>query len=228
MDVAGYDFGRPARITASVSMGSAGLIAVDREAKMSGKTYDKAVFIIAGYLRNTYAQDFPLSLSASLSFEQSYSAIEGDSASAAELLALISALSGVPLRQDLAVTGSVNQFGEIQPIGGVTEKTEGFFFTCREIGLTGGQGVVIPVQNTNNLIPCRQVVAAVKAGQFHVYPVRTIDEGLEILTGVKAGNVHEPGTIHHRAARRLRELAEKLRDFAAPAAAAAATRTEEK
>lgn len=228
MDVVGYDFGRPSRITASVSMGSAGLIAVDREAKMSGKTYDKAVFIIAGYLRNVYAQDFPLSLSASLSFEQSYSGIEGDSASAAELFALISALSGVPLRQDLAVTGSVSQFGDIQPIGGVTEKVEGFFFTCREIGLTGGQGVVIPVQNVNNLIPCREVVEAVKAGTFHIYPVRTIDEGLEVLTGMKAGDVHEPATIHHRVARRLRELAEGSRLFAAPQPVAATTRVEDK
>jgi ATP-dependent Lon protease len=214
MDIGGYDFGRPSRITAAVSMGSAGLIAVDREAKLSGHTYDKAVFIIGGYLRQTYAQDFPLSLSASLSFEQSYTGIEGDSASAAELCALISSLAGVPLRQDLAVTGSVNQFGEIQPIGGVNEKVEGFFYTCREIGLTGRQGVIVPVQNVDNLLPHRDVVEAVRDGKFHLYPIRTIDEGLEVLTGLKAGSVHEAGTIHHRAAQRLRELAEGLRKFA--------------
>lgn len=213
VDVAGYDFGRPSRITAAVSMGSAGLIAVDREAKMSGKTHDKAVLIIAGYLRHVYAQEFPLSLSASLSFEQAYSGIEGDSASAAELFALVSALSGIPLRQDLAVTGSVNQFGEIQPVGGVNEKVEGFFYTCREIGLTGKQGVVLPVQNLDNLVPARDVVEAVKAGQFHIYPVRTIDEGLKVLTGIEAGSVHEPGTIHSLAAERLRHLAESLRHF---------------
>jgi lon-related putative ATP-dependent protease len=215
-DIAGYDFGRPLRITAAVSMGAQGVIAVDREAKMSGKSYDKAVLIITGYLRRTYAQDFPLTLSASLSFEQSYSGIEGDSASAAELFALISSLSGIPLRQDVAVTGSVNQFGDIQPIGAVNEKVEGAFYTCREIGLTGRQGVVIPVQNVDSLIVCRDVVAAVREGQFHIYPVRTLDEGLEVLTGVKAGSVCEPGTIHYKAAQRLRQLADGLRRFGAP------------
>lgn len=217
VDVVGYDFGRPSRITAAVSMGALGVIAVDREAKMSGRTYDKGVLIIAAYLRHLYAQDFPLSLSASLSFEQSYSGIDGDSASAAELFALISSLSRVPLRQDLAVTGSVNQFGEIQPIGGVNEKVEGFFYTCREVGLTGRQGVVIPAQNLDNLIPCRDVVDAVRNGQFHIYPIRTIDEGLEVLTGAKAGAVDEPGTIHSRAVERLRELAKGLRRFDRPA-----------
>jgi lon-related putative ATP-dependent protease len=216
VDIGGYDFGRPSRITAAVSMGAQGVIAVDREAKLSGKTYDKAVLIIAGYLRRTYAQDFPLSLSASLSFEQSYSGIEGDSASAAELFALISSLSGIALRQDMAVTGSVNQFGEIQPIGGANEKVEGFFYTCREVGLTGRQGVVLPAQNVDNLVLCRDVVAAVRDGQFHIYPVRTIDAGLEVLTGVRAGTVHEPGTIQFLAAQRLRQLAEGLRNFGTP------------
>ena len=222
VDIAGYDFGRPSRITAAVSMGASGLIAVDREAKLSGKTYDKAVFIIAGYLRQTYAQDFPLSLSASLSFEQSYSGIEGDSASAAELLALISALSGVALRQDVAITGSVSQFGEVQPIGGVNEKVEGFFHTCREVGLTGRQGVVVPVQNVDNLIPSHDVVEAVAAGRFHIYPVPTIDAALEVLSGVKAGSVREPGTVHYLAAQRLRQLAEGLRRFAGSGEAPAA------
>jgi ATP-dependent Lon protease len=214
VDIGGYEFGRPSRITAVASMGAQGLIAVDREAKLSGKTYDKAVFIITAYLRHTYAQDFPLSLSASVSFEQSYAGIEGDSASAAELFALISTLSGLPLRQDLAVTGSADQFGEVQPIGGVNEKVEGFFRVCQVVGLTGRQGVIIPVQNIDNLVLGRDVLDAVRAGQFHVYPIRSLDEGLELLTGVKAGRVGEPGTVHDRAAARLRALADGLRRFA--------------
>lgn len=215
LDIGGYAFGRPSRITAIVAMGTQGLIAVDREAKLSGKTYDKAVCIITAYLRQRYAQDFPLSLAASLSFEQSYAGIEGDSASAAELLALISALSGVALRQDLAVTGSVDQFGEIQPIGGVNEKVEGFFRVCRAVGLTGRQGVVIPARNIDNLVLGREVLEAVRAGQFHLHPIRTLDEGIELLTGCRAGAVDEPGTIHHCAAQRLRALAEGMRRFAA-------------
>lgn len=229
LNLGGYEFGRPSRITAVISMGGQGVIAVDREAKLSGKTYDKAVFIVTAYLRQTYAQDFPLGLSASLSFEQSYGGIEGDSASAAELFALISALSGVPLRQDLAVTGSVNQFGEVQPIGGVNEKVEGFFRVCRTVGLTGQQGVIVPHRNLDNLVLGRDVLEAVRAGRFHVYPIRTIDAGLELLTGVKAGRVDEPNTIHHCAAQRLRALAEGLRRFAVehpPAPGAPAAREE--
>ncbi len=214
VNVAGYEFGRPSRITAVVSMGAQGLIAVDREAKLSGKTYDKAVFIITAYLRHTYAQDFPLSLSASLSFEQSYTGVEGDSATAAELFALISALSGVPLRQDVAVTGSADQFGHVQPIGGVNEKVEGFFRVCREIGLTGHQGVIIPARNVDNLVLGGDIVEAVRAGQFHIYPIDTLDEGLEVLTGMRAGAVDAAGTVHHRALQRLRALAEGLRRFA--------------
>lgn len=214
-NIGGYDFGRPARITASVSMGNAGIIAVDREAKLTGSTYDKAVFIISGYLRKTYAQDFPLSLYASLSFEQSYSGIEGDSASVAELLALVSAISGVPLRQDLAVTGSVDQFGEVQPIGGVNEKVEGFFYACQEVGLTGKQGVVLPIQNLEHLVPCREVVEAVRLGKFHIYAIQTIDEAIELFSGAAAGNTETPGTVHHLAAGRLRQLAEGLRSFSA-------------
>jgi predicted ATP-dependent protease len=216
VNLGGYEFGRPSRITAAISMGAHGVIAVDREAKMSGRTYDKAVLIIAGYLRQKYAQDYPLSLSASLSFEQSYTGIEGDSASAAELVALISSLSGVPLRQDLAITGSVNQFGEIQPIGGVNEKIEGFFYVCCEVGLTGRQGVVIPLQNVDNLVLSHDVLEAVRAGQFHVYPVASIDNALEVLTEVKAGCADEEGTLHYLAQQRLRELAEKLRRFGPP------------
>jgi ATP-dependent Lon protease len=213
LNLGGYEFGRPSRITAAVSMGTHGVVAVDREAKMSGKTYDKGVLIISGYIRHTYAQDVPLSLSASLSFEQSYSEIDGDSASVAELCALISSLSGVALRQDLAVTGSVNQFGDIQAIGGVNAKVEGFFYTCREVGLTGRQGVVIPAANVTHLMVTREIVEAVSAGRFHVYPVATLNQCLELFTGVRAGDVREPGTIHYLAAQRLRSLSTNLRHF---------------
>jgi lon-related putative ATP-dependent protease len=211
LNLAGYEFGRPSRITAIVSLGAHGVVAVDREAKLSGKTYDKAVLIVTGYLRHKYAQEFPLSLSASVSFEQSYSDIDGDSASAAELFAIVSALSEAPLRQDIAVTGSVNQFGEIQPIGGVNEKVEGFFHVCREVGLTGRQGVMIPVQNIDHLVLSRKVMDSIQKGEFHVYPIRTLDEGLELLTGVQAGDVHAQGTIHHRASERLRRFADIMR-----------------
>jgi predicted ATP-dependent protease len=227
-NLGGYEFGRPARVTAAVSMGSQGIINVEREAKLSGQTHDKGVFILSGYLRRTYAQDFPLSLTASLCFEQSYAGIDGDSASSTELFALISALSGVPLRQDLAVTGSVNQWGEIQPIGGINEKVEGFFATCRAIGLSGRQGVVLPVQNVDGLVLRPEVIEAIRAGQFHLYPIRTIDEGLEVLTGCHAGSITDEGTIHALAARRLRQLAEGLRQFAAGPPAAAAPPAAEK
>jgi len=219
-NIGGYEFGRPSRVTAAVSMGSQGIINVEREAQMSGRTHDKGVFIISGYLRRTYAQDFPLSLSASVCFEQSYSGIEGDSASSTELYALLSSLSGVPLRQDLGVTGSVNQWGEIQPIGGINEKIEGFFATCLEVGLTGRQGVVMPVQNVDNLVLRPQVIEAIANRQFHLYPIHTIDEGLEVLTGTKAGSVGDEGSIHHLVSQRLRHLAEGLRHFAATPPAA--------
>ena len=215
-NIGGYEFGRPSRVTAAVAMGTQGIINIEREAQLSGHTHDKGMFILTGYLRRTYAQDFPLSLTASVCFEQSYGGIDGDSASSTELYALLSSLSGVPLRQDLAVTGSVNQWGEIQPIGGINEKVEGFFATCKAVGLTGRQGVVMPVQNIDGLVLRPEVVEAVRAGQFHLYPVRTIDEGLEVLTGTKAGTVDEEGTLHYLVAQRLRRLAEGLRQFAAP------------
>ncbi|HVO23127.1 MAG TPA: AAA family ATPase [Candidatus Margulisiibacteriota bacterium] len=217
-NIGGYEFGRPSRVTAAVAMGSQGIINIEREAQLSGHTHDKGMFILTGYLRRTYAQDFPLSLTASVCFEQSYGGIDGDSASSTELYALISSLSGVPLRQDLAVTGSVNQWGEIQPIGGINEKIEGFFATCRAVGLTGRQGVVMPVQNIDGLVLRPEVIEAIRAGQFHLYPVRTVDEGIEVLTGCKAGTVSEEGTVHSLATQRLRQLAEGLRQFAAAAA----------
>ncbi len=221
-NIGGYEFGRPSRVTASVSMGTQGIINIEREVQLSGRTHDKGVLIISGYLRRTYAQEFPLSLSASLCFEQSYSGIDGDSASSTELYALISSLSGVPLRQDLGVTGSVNQWGEIQPIGGINEKIEGFFATCKEVGLTGHQGVVLPAQNVQHLVLRPQVIEAIRAGQFHLYPIRSIDEGLEVLTGISAGSIHAEGTVHALALQRLRRLAEGLRHFAATPAGAAA------
>jgi ATP-dependent Lon protease len=223
LNIGGYEFGRPSRVTAAVSMGTHGIINVEREAKLSGQTHDKGIFILTGYLRRTYAQDFPLSLTASVCFEQSYSGIEGDSASSTELFALISALSGVPLRQDLAVTGSVNQWGEIQPIGGINEKIEGFFATCQAVGLTGQQGVVMPQQNIEGLVLRAEVVEAIGRRQFHLYPIRTVDEGLEVLTGCKAGRTDEEGTIHFLAVQRLRRLAEGLRQFSAPPQAATNT-----
>jgi ATP-dependent Lon protease len=195
-------------------MGQAGIINVEREARLSGSIHDKGLLILAGYLRNRYGQDKPLTLSASLCFEQSYSGIEGDSASSTELYTLLSRLAGVPVRQDLAVTGSVNHWGEVQAIGGVNEKIEGFFDTCRVQGLTGQQGVLIPAANIRNLILRHDVIAAVEQGQFHIYPVRTVDEGMEILTGVRAGTPDEEGTISGLVSRRLRDLATGLKAFA--------------
>ncbi len=211
LGLGGYRFGRPSRITAVTSPGAHGVIAIDREAKLSGKTYDKGVLIISGYLRHVYAQSAPLSLSASLAFEQSYSPIDGDSASAADLFAIISSLSRVPLRQDLAVTGSVNQFGDVQPVGGVTEKVEGFFRTCEAIGLTGKQGVILPKSNVDQLLPDRALMDAIAAGTFSIYPIETIDQGLELLTGIRAGTIDEAGTVHHAAAEQLTAFGDALK-----------------
>lgn len=182
-----YFFGRPARITAQTFMGNKGVINIEREAKLSGKTHNKGVLILAGYLGGTYGQRAPLSLSATLTFEQSYSFIEGDSASAAELFAILSSLSELPINQEIAITGSVNQKGEIQPIGGVNEKIEGFFDTCKIQGFTGGQGVIIPKSNVKNLMLKKPISEAVRAGEFHIYPISHVHEGIEILTGVPAG-----------------------------------------
>jgi predicted ATP-dependent protease len=180
-------FGRPARITATASPGAGEVVDIEREAKLGGPLHTKGILILSGLVAGRYATDFPLSLSARVVFEQSYSELEGDSASSAELYALLSAISGVPLRQSFAVTGSVNQLGQVQPIGGVNEKIEGFFDICRRRGLTGRQGVVIPRGNVQHLMLRRDVIEAVRAGQFHIHAVSTIDEGLEVLTGVEAG-----------------------------------------
>jgi len=213
LDIGGYTFGRPTRVTASVAMGQAGIINIERESRLSGSIHDKGVLILSGYLRNRYGQDKPLAISASLCFEQSYSGVEGDSASSAELYALLSRISDIPLRQDIAVTGAVNQWGEIQAIGGINEKIEGFFDVCRVMGLTGRQGVMIPAANLRNLILRSDVVEAVAQKKFHIYPVRTVDEGLEILTGMRAGGVEEEGTANQAVSGRLREFAVRLKEF---------------
>jgi len=213
-----YMFGKPSRITAKTSLGKAGIINIEREAEMSGPIHNKGVYILTGYLRGKYAQDKPITMSASLCFEQSYSGVEGDSASSTEIYALLSSISGLPLRQDVAVTGSVNQKGEIQPIGGVNEKVEGFFDVCRAKGLTGKQGVMIPHLNVDDLMLRKDVVQAVKQRKFHLYPVKTIDQGIEILTGMEAGEISEDGhfkegTVNDRVDKKLRELGTKIKEF---------------
>ena len=187
LEIGGYSFGKPVRITASAAMGKGGLINIEREANLSGRLHDKGMQIIAGYIRSQFAQDKPLSLAASLCFEQSYSGVDGDSASAAEIYALLSVLAGLPLRQDIAVTGSVSQQGDIQPIGGVNEKIEGFFDVCRIGGLTGTQGVMIPSENIEDLMLKDDTIEAVAAGKFHVYPLVRLEDGIPILTGMIAG-----------------------------------------
>ncbi|MDY6974250.1 MAG: AAA family ATPase, partial [Thermodesulfobacteriota bacterium] len=213
-----YMFGKPSRITASTSMGRAGIINIEREADMSGNTHNKGVFILSGYLRKKYAQDKPLTISASIAFEQSYGGVDGDSASSTEIYALLSSLAGVPLKQYIAVTGSVNQNGEIQAIGGVNQKIEGFYECCLKIGFTGQQGVMIPASNVKDLMLRKNVIEAVRKGQFHIYPVTSIDEGIEILSGKKAGErksdgAYPKGTINYLVDQRLQELAKGLKDF---------------
>ena len=213
-----HSFGRPSRITAKTSMGKAGIINIEREVEMSGPIHNKGVYILAGYLRDRYAQDKPITMSASICFEQSYSGVEGDSASSTELYALLSSLSGLPLRQDIAVTGSVNQKGEVQPIGGVNEKIEGFFEVCKAKGLTGKQGVMIPHLNIGDLMLRKDVVEAVKEGKFRIYPVKTINQGIEILTGVEGGESldggkFKEGTVNDLVDKKLRELGMKIKEF---------------
>ena len=218
-DLGDFSFGRPTRITAQTFAGREGFINIEREASMSGRTHDKGVLILSGYLGAKFGHDRPLTLSASLCFEQSYEGVDGDSASSTEIYAIASSLSGLPLRQDIAVTGSVNQRGEIQPIGGVNQKVEGMFDVCRAVtGLTGDQGVVIPHQNVKNLMLRDDVVEAIREGMFHVYAVKTIDEGLEILTGKTAGEADAPGdfpedTVNYLIAKRLGELNDSMRGY---------------
>jgi predicted ATP-dependent protease len=211
-------FGGPSRITASVGVGRQGIVDIEREASMSGPTHTKGVMIIGGFLSRLFAYNKPLGLTAKLAFEQSYSGVDGDSASSTELYAILSELSGLPLKQNIAVTGSVNQNGDIQAIGGANEKIEGFFEVCQIGGLTGNQGVMIPESNAQNLMLKEEVVEAVKSGKFHIYTVKTVDEGIELLTGVKAGvqlpdGSFEENTVYQRVDKRLQEMAEILKQY---------------
>ncbi|MEM2339637.1 MAG: AAA family ATPase, partial [Nitrososphaerales archaeon] len=214
-----FTFGRPSRVTASVGLGREGVIDIERESKLGGPIHTKGVLILGGYLTSKYARDKPISLSARLVFEQSYEGIEGDSASSTELYAILSALAELPIKQNLAVTGSVNQKGEVQAVGGINEKIEGFFEVCKAKGLKGDEGVIIPESNVQNLMLKDEIIEAVKLGKFHIYSISTIDEGIELLTGVRAGKrmengEFEPNTVNYRVDKRLREMAETLAKFA--------------
>ncbi|TMI48471.1 ATP-dependent protease [Candidatus Bathyarchaeota archaeon] len=227
-----FDFGQPSRITASLGLGRRGIIDIERESKLGGQIHTKGVLIISGYLENKYAREKPLSLSCRLVFEQSYGSVDGDSASSTELYAILSALAELPIKQNLAVTGSVNQEGEVQAIGGVNEKIEGFYQTCKVKGLKGDEGVIIPKSNTQHLMLNEDVVDAVRKGRFHIYPVGTIDEGIEILTGVKAGQLkkdgtYEPGTVHYRVNKRLAEMTQSMARLVGSARFADETRPSE-
>ena len=220
LDLGGYAFGKPSRITARVSPGRGSVQSIEREIELSGPMHSKGVLILSGYLAGQYSQHFPLSLNATITFEQSYDEVDGDSASSTELYVLLSALAGLPLSQSIAVTGSVNQHGEIQAVGGVTTKIEGFFAICKAKGLTGDQGVIIPAANVPHLMLDEEIIDAVKAGQFHLWGVRTIDEGIELLTGHPAGErgadgQYPEGTVHRLVEGRLAVYAEHLRDFGA-------------
>ena len=217
MTIGGYSFGKPARITANTYMGKEGVINIEREAEMSGPTHSKGVLILSGYLGETFAQDFPLSLSASLCFEQLYNGVDGDSASSTEAYAILSSLSGIPINQSIAVTGSINQKGFIQPIGGVNEKIEGFYQVCKNRGLDGSHGVIIPIQNVMNLHLSDEVIESVKNGDFHIYAISSLDEGIEILTGVPAGKKNKDGnfpagTIKYLAYEKLKHYNENAKN----------------
>ena len=209
IDTGDYAFAKPSRITATTYMGKAGIINIEKEAEMSGRIHDKGMQVLIGFLGKTYAQDFPLSLSCRIGFEQNYSGIDGDSASSTELYAVLSSLSGLPIRQDIAVTGSINQHGDIQPIGGVTYKIEGFFDLCSKRGLSGKQGVIIPKQNIRDLVLNDKVIEAVRAGNFHIYAIGHVDEGIAILTGTSAGDPDAHGrypadSVHGRVFKKLK------------------------
>ncbi|GAW67587.1 ATP-dependent protease [Geoanaerobacter pelophilus] len=219
MTLGDYTFGRPSRLTIRVSQGRAGMVNIEREVKLSGPIHDKGVLILTGYLAGKFAQDQPLSFSAYICFEQSYEGVEGDSASSAELYGLLSALSGLPIRQGIAVTGSVNQLGQIQPIGGVNYKIEGFYNVCKAKGLTGEQGVLIPKINEHNLMLNDEVVQAVQDGMFHIWSVQEVDQGIEILTGVPAGKMAEDGSypegsVNFLVQKRLKQMFENMRRLA--------------
>lgn len=215
LSVGEYMFGKPSRITANTYLGKSGVVNIERETKTSGTSHTKGVLILSGYLGQKYAQKHPLTLTASLTFEQLYDGVDGDSASSTELYAILSSLSGLPIKQYIAITGSVNQKGEVQPIGGATEKIEGFFAVCKLKGLTGNQGVMIPHQNVSNLALSDEVIEAVGQGKFHIYPVKTIDQGIEILTGTPAGELgadgsYPAGTVNALVSQKLKEYTDIL------------------
>ena len=222
LDMGDYSFGHPSRITVRTFAGRRGVINIERESHLSGSIHDKGVLILTGYLGWKHAQNRPLSLSASISFEQSYSGVDGDSASSTELYAILSSLADLPIRQGIGVTGSVNQRGEVQPVGGCIEKVEGFFDVCQAKGLTGDQGVLLPSQNVRNLVLRGDVLDAVRDGMFHIYAVESVDEGVEVLTGVPAGKLgpdglYPEGTVHQLVAARLEQMARSMQGFYADA-----------
>ena len=218
IDLGDITFGRPNKITVSVASGKEGLIDIERESKLGGSIHTKGVLIILGYLYQKYAQNKPISLKASLVFEQSYSEIEGDSASSAELYCLLSSLSKIPIKQGIAVTGSINQKGEIQPVGAINEKIEGYFEVCNQYGLSGEQGIVIPMANKENLMLKQEVVDAVDQGLFNVWAVDSIDQGIEILTGIPAGRQlksggFSKGSVHYLVDKRIDKLNKNLKHY---------------
>jgi predicted ATP-dependent protease len=219
-DLGDYSFGRPSRITARTYLGKQGVVSIERESRLSGRIHDKGVLILGGYLGYKYAQNKPLSVAASICFEQSYEGVEGDSASLAETCAVLSSLAEIPIRQDIAVTGSINQKGEVQAIGGVNQKIEGFFRTAQGKGLTKEQGVIIPRSNIQNLMLEEEVVEAVREGKFHIYAVSAVDQAMEILTGLPAGEkkpdgTFEEGTLNYLVDEKLAKTVELLRSFEA-------------
>jgi ATP-dependent Lon protease len=214
-----FSFGKPSRITARTFMGRGGIVNIERESKLSGKSHDKGVLILSGYLGGKFAQQHPLSVSASVCFEQSYDGVDGDSASSTELYAILSSLAELPIKQGMAVTGSVNQNGEIQAIGGINQKIEGFFDVCRSKGLTGAQGVLMPRSNLRNLMLRPDVIEAVSQGKFHIYAVDSVDEGIEVLTGTAAGargaDGHYPeDSVNGRVEKKLEQFAERQKQLA--------------
>ncbi|MCK5671193.1 AAA family ATPase, partial [Candidatus Bathyarchaeota archaeon] len=216
MGIGDHMFGKPSRITASIGLGKAGIIDIEKQSDMGGPTHTKGVHILTGFLTGRYAKKHPLSLTARLVFEQNYGGVDGDSASSTETYAMMSALSGVPIKQSFAVTGSVNQKGQVQAIGGVNHKIEGFFDLCKFRGLTGDHGVMIPESNVRNLMLREDVVEAIKEGKFHIYPVGTIDQGIEVLTGIAAGELdsegnYPEGSINQMVQDRLDEMAELMK-----------------
>jgi lon-related putative ATP-dependent protease len=217
LDFGDYRFGKPSRITARTYTGKAGIVNIERETKMSGKIHEKAILTITHYLGSMYAKKMPMSLSASIAFEQLYEMVEGDSASCAELYVLLSSIAGVPLKQSIAVTGSMDQNGEVQPVGAVNEKIEGFFDLCQLMGLEGNQGVIIPSRNVKNLMLKNDVVEAVKENKFFIYPIQRVEEGLEIMTGMQAGELKDDGTypegtLNYLVVKRLTEISEAVKD----------------